>query len=119
VAFLSFFNNLTINITIENWHCYVLDMLLEQILAQWWHPVAPKKAVNLLHRAMHAVSHRVGAFVQRCFVFLLPWQPLGEFRASSGAMVASSGFWCSPGHAALGNTSGIAPMRPHGHQNGL
>ena len=34
-------------------------------------------------------------------------------------MVTSSGFRCSPGHAAFGNVACIAPMPPHGHQNGL
>ncbi len=30
----------------------------EQVLAQWWHAVASRKAMNLLHWAMHAVSYR-------------------------------------------------------------
>jgi hypothetical protein len=33
-------------------------MLLGIILAQWWHPVASSEALNLLHRAMRAVTYR-------------------------------------------------------------
>ncbi len=52
------------------------------------------------------------------FCLLLPWQPLGQYRASSCPMAASSGFRSSPGHAALGNAVCIAPAHCHGHQNG-
>ncbi len=38
--------------------------------------------------------------------------------ASSRLMVASSGFRCSPGHAASGDATCIASMPPHGHGNG-
>jgi hypothetical protein len=31
-------------------------MLLEQVLAQWWHPVASSEALNHLYWAMRAVS---------------------------------------------------------------
>ena len=33
-------------------------MLLERVLARWWHLVAFMKATNLLHRVMRAVSYR-------------------------------------------------------------
>jgi len=33
-------------------------------------------------------------------------------------MAASSGFWCSPGHAAWGDAACIASTPHHGHQNG-
>ncbi len=32
-------------------------MLSDIILAQWWHPVASSEALDLLHRAMHAVTY--------------------------------------------------------------
>ena len=52
------------------------------------------------------------------FVCLLPcWLP-GQYGASSCPMGASRGFWYSPGHAALGDTCGVAPTPPHGHRNG-
>ena len=33
-------------------------MLLDQMLARWWHLVTFMKAMNLLHRGMHTVSYR-------------------------------------------------------------
>jgi hypothetical protein len=33
-------------------------MLLEQVLAQWWHPVASSEALDLLHWAMRVVLYR-------------------------------------------------------------
>jgi hypothetical protein len=36
---------------------YVRLILLEQILAQWWHTVAFVEALNLLYRAMCAVAY--------------------------------------------------------------
>jgi hypothetical protein len=45
------------NIRIKQcWHVQL--MLLEQVLAQWWHLVASSEALDLLHWAMHAVSYR-------------------------------------------------------------
>jgi hypothetical protein len=57
------------------WH--VPFMLSEQVLAQWWHPVASSEALDLLQRAMRAVLYRriamvikaasfVGVFVDCC-----------------------------------------------------
>ncbi len=54
-------------------------MLLDIILAQWWHPVASSEALDLLYWAMHVVTYRriamaikkstkVGLFVD-CYVF--------------------------------------------------
>ncbi len=40
-------------------------MLSEQVLAQWWHPVASSEALDLLHRAMRAVSYRCIAMAIR------------------------------------------------------
>ena len=53
------------------------------------------------------------------FCLLLPWRPWEQYGASSPQMAASSGLWCSPGHAASGNAACIASTPPHGHQNGL
>ena len=36
-------------------------MLLEKVLAQWQRLVAFRKAMNLLHQAMHVVSYRCTA----------------------------------------------------------
>jgi hypothetical protein len=57
--------------------------LLLIILAQWRHPVASSKALDLLHWAMHAVMYRyiamaikttskVGVFVHRCLFACCP-----------------------------------------------
>ncbi len=53
------------------------------MLAQWWHPVASSEALDLLHWAMRAVSHRritmaiktahkVGVFIHCCVVDCRP-----------------------------------------------
>ena len=42
----------------KNWHWYVRPMLLEQILAQWWCPVASLESLNLLYQEMHAVAYQ-------------------------------------------------------------
>jgi hypothetical protein len=42
----------------KNCRSHVPTMLLGIILAQWWCPVASSKALDLLHRAMHAVTYR-------------------------------------------------------------
>ena len=58
-------------------------MLSEQVLAQWWHPVASSEALVLLHWAMRAVSYRciamaiktasfVGVFVDCCLFAYCP-----------------------------------------------
>jgi len=40
---------------------HVRLMLLEKVLAQWQRLVVFRKAMNLLHRAMHGVSYRCTA----------------------------------------------------------
>jgi hypothetical protein len=58
-------------------------MLLEQVLAQWWHSVASSEALDPLHWAMRAVSYRriamtikmarkVGVFSHCCVVDCRP-----------------------------------------------
>jgi hypothetical protein len=69
------------NIKKRSWHVQL--MLLEQMLARWWHPVASSEALNLLHQAMHVVSYRriamaietasfVGVFVYCCLFACCP-----------------------------------------------
>jgi len=52
------------------------------------------------------------------FCLLLLWRPPRQYGASSCLMAASSGFRCSPGHAALGYAACIASTPHHGHRNG-
>jgi hypothetical protein len=58
-------------------------LVLEQILTQWWHPVASSEALDLLHWAILAVKYRaivmsintarkIGVFLNRCFVCCCP-----------------------------------------------
>jgi hypothetical protein len=42
----------------ENQSSHVPFMLLDIILAQWWHPVASSEAPDLLYWEMRAVSYR-------------------------------------------------------------
>jgi hypothetical protein len=45
-------------------------MLLDITLAQWQHPVASSEALDLLHRAMHAVTYRRIAIAIKTATFL-------------------------------------------------
>jgi hypothetical protein len=38
----------------KHWRWHVPFMLLEQVLAQWWHPETSSEALGLLYWAMHA-----------------------------------------------------------------
>jgi hypothetical protein len=80
---VAFFDNLTMKNIKQNWCWHVPFMLLEQVLAQWWHPVASSEATNHLFRAMRAVLHRciamatetaskVGVLFDCCFVDCCP-----------------------------------------------
>ncbi len=71
------------------------------------------------HRRGHQYGQQSWSILLLLFCFLLPWQPLGQYGASSYPMAASSGFRGSPGHAASGNAVCIAPKCSHGHQNDL
>jgi hypothetical protein len=67
------------------------------ILAQWQRLVASTKALDLLHRAMHAALYRQNgqqswSIFSLLFCLLLPWRPPGQYGASSCPMAASSGF---------------------------
>ena len=102
---------------IKNRHWHVRLMLLEQVLAQWWHSVASSEALDLLQQAIRAVSYRRIARGhqngQLCWciywLLLLPWWTLGQYRASSCPMPVSSGFRSSPGYATVGGVVCIAP----------
>jgi hypothetical protein len=63
----------------KNFHSHVPFMLLNIILTQWWRPVASTNALDLLHRAMRAVTYqriakaiktasKVGVFVDCCLL---------------------------------------------------
>jgi hypothetical protein len=77
--------------------CWCVGLLIsEQRFAQWQHPVASSKALDLLHWAMHMVRYSRIAMVigttsnqqSSCifslsFVCLSPWRPPGQYGASS------------------------------------
>jgi hypothetical protein len=103
-------------------------MLLEKVLAQWWHPVASSEALDLLQWAMRTVLYRrivmaietaskVGVLFD-CCLFAVALADAGANGASSCPMPASSGFQSSRGHAALGDAVCIAPAHLRGRQNG-
>ena len=52
------------------------------------------------------------------FCLLSPWRPPRRYGASSRPMVASSGFRCSPGHAALSDAACSASTPHRGNRNG-
>jgi hypothetical protein len=67
----------------ENQCWRVQLMLSEQVLAQWWHPLASSEALNLLHWVMRTVSYGhiamaikmasfVGVFVDCCLFACCP-----------------------------------------------
>jgi hypothetical protein len=65
-------------------------ILLDIILAQWWHPVASSKALDLFHWAMHAVLYWCNAAAMNTATFL-------------GVFVDCCLFACCPG-GRWGNT---------------
>ena len=73
------------NENIKKKHCnHVHTMLLGIILAQWQRPVASSEALDLLHRAMHAVAYRRIAMAIKTATFL-------------GVIVDCCLFACCPG----------------------
>jgi hypothetical protein len=56
--FVPVFNVWTMKIINKNQCRYVPFMLSDIILAQWWHPVASREALDLLHWAMCVVTYR-------------------------------------------------------------
>ncbi len=81
---------------------HVQFMLSDIILAQWQRSVASSEALDLLHWEMRVVTYRCIAMAIKTatffwcicwllFVCLLPWRPLGWYRASSCPMAASRG----------------------------
>jgi hypothetical protein len=101
--------------------------LMALILPQWCrlvgssNPKPPllgnKHGIVPAHRRGHQNGQSFWYIFSLSFCLLLPRQLLGQYRASSHPMSASSGFWSSPGHAALGDVLPIAPADRHGHQN--
>ena len=77
-------------------------VILERVLARWWHLVAFMKALDLLHRAMRSVSYRRIVMViewparwvhfASAFRLLLPWRSPRQYGASSCPMATFSGF---------------------------
>ncbi len=74
---------------IKNRHNHVQFMLSDVILARWQHPVASSEALDLLNRAMRAVTYRriamaiktasfVGVFVDCCLVACCPGSRWGD-----------------------------------------
>jgi hypothetical protein len=73
----------------KNRHSHVQFMLLDIILAQWRRPVASSEALDLLHRAMRAVTYRriamaiktatfLGVFVDCCLFACCPGGRWGD-----------------------------------------
>jgi hypothetical protein len=73
----------------KNRRSHVRTMLLGIILAQWRHPVTSSEALDLLHRAMHAVTYRriamaikmasfSGVFVDCCLYACCPGGRWGD-----------------------------------------
>jgi hypothetical protein len=67
----------------KNHRSHVPFMLLDIILARWWHPIASSKALDLFHWAMRVVTYRriamaikmasfVGVFVDCCLFACCP-----------------------------------------------
>jgi hypothetical protein len=81
---------------------WCVQLLLEQILAQCWQPVASTKALDPLHWTIKAVLHlrnaiAIGMVSKYCVFFIVvvfPATPglLGHYGVSSHPMAASKGF---------------------------
>ena len=62
---MAFFDDLTMKYTQKNGSRHVQLMLSERVFDQWQRLVASMKAMNLLHRAMLAVSYRCIAMANK------------------------------------------------------
>jgi hypothetical protein len=83
-------------------------------------PLGDEGSIVPLHCNGHRYGHQSGYIFNYIVVcLLLPWRPLRRYGFSSCPMpmAASSGFRCSPGHAALGDAPCITSMPLHGHRN--
>ncbi len=101
----------------RRWHVRLI--ISEWVLAQWRRLVALMKATNLLHQAMRAIVPAKKVHFASLFCWLSSWRLQGQYGASSCLMAASSGFRCSPGHAASGNATCFVLTPPLDRQNGL
>jgi hypothetical protein len=80
-------------------------------------PMGNAHGIVPAHHCGHQNGQQRWSIFLSLFCLLLPWQLLGQYNASSFPMVVSSGFWGSPGHAALGDAVCIVFVHRHGHQN--
>jgi hypothetical protein len=77
----------------KNHHSHVQFILLDIILARWWHPVASSEALDLLHWAICVVTYRRIAMAIKMACFL-------------GVFVDCCLFACCPG-GCWGNTEQV------------
>jgi hypothetical protein len=122
------FNVLAVKNNTRNRRRYVPLLLLEQILAQWRHPVASSEALDLLHWAMYVVTYRrivmaikmaskVGVFFHRWLFACCPGCHWGDTEQVVNR-------WWHPGissvlgFASLSDSTCIASTHQHGHRNG-
>jgi hypothetical protein len=75
-------------------------------------PSGNVRVIVLAHHHGHQNGQQSWCIFSSLFCLLSSWQPPGQYGESSHPMVASSGFWDSPGHAALGYAICIAPTHP-------
>jgi hypothetical protein len=81
-------------------------------------PLGNVRGIVPAHRRGHQNGQQSWPIFSLLFCLLLPWQPLGQYGASSCPTAASVGFQSSPGHAALDDALCIAPTYLQGFWNG-
>jgi len=101
-------------VDVSNW------MLLEQVLTWWRHLVAClwKPWTYFLAQPRPSKWSAKWTHFASLFCLLLPLGLPGRYGARSRPIVVSSGFWYSPGHAAVGDAICIALLHRHGYWNG-
>ncbi len=82
-------------------------------------PSGDKCGIVPAHRCSHQNGQQSWCIFSSLFCLLSPWQPPGQYGEVSCPRAASSGFWGSPGHAALSNAHRIALAHLQDLQNGL
>ncbi len=88
------------------------------LVKPWTPPSAHVRGIVPPHQDGHQNGQLCWCICWLLFVCMLPRRTLGRYGESSCPMPASSGFWSSPGHAALGDAICIAPAHCCGHRNG-
>jgi hypothetical protein len=78
-------------------------------------PLGNARGIVLAHRHGHQIGQQSWFTYLLSYWLLLPWQPLGQYLASSRPMAASSGFQGRPEHDALGDAvcTALAHRRDH------